>query len=234
MTLNCIIIDDEQPARRLLENYCNKHENLSLIASYKSALEALDILSTQSIDILFLDIQMPDISGIDLVKSLGNYRTNIIFTTAYREYALEAFELNAVDYILKPIAFPRFVNAIEKVKSIHSLSIQTIKNSKIKKIVVKADKKQYKVAHQDILYIKSENEYIHYHTIHQGNLLVHGALKKAHEYLDNHETFVRIHRSYIININHIDFLEGNRVSIKNKYLPISDSYKDTFMEIWNY
>ncbi len=118
MKYNCIIIDDEQQGRRLLENYCNKIDDLVVVGSYKSAIHAFEGMRTNDIDIIFLDIQMPELSGIDFLKSLKRNKAKVILTTAYREYALEGFELDAIDYLLKPIGFSRFLRAIEKVKEI--------------------------------------------------------------------------------------------------------------------
>jgi len=232
MKLNCIIIDDEQPARRLLENYCSKIETLQVVGAYKSAIEALPILNGKNVDIIFLDIQMPELSGIDFLKSINTFNTKVVFTTAYRDYALEGFELNAIDYLVKPIEFHRFLRAVEKVKEIHQkpqkLEIKAIE----KPLIIKANKKQYKVPLQEVLYIKSENEYIKYVTQNQGNLMVHGALKNIEKSFGDTSNFLRIHRSYIVNLSHITYVEGSRVRINGDYFSISEKYRASFFKKW--
>lgn len=236
MKYNCIIIDDEQQGRRLLENYCNKIDNLVVVGSYKSAIHAFEGMRTNDIDIIFLDIQMPELSGIDFLKSLKRNKAKVILTTAYREYALEGFELDAIDYLLKPIGFSRFLRAIEKVKEIHEKStsnvVENIRESGKETIQIKSNKKQYKVSLLDILYIQSENEYISYITKTYGKLMVYGTLKNVIDTLPN-TSFIRIHRSYIVNLSHIKYVEGNRVCIEDNFLPISETYRKTFFNIWD-
>lgn len=232
MKLNCIIIDDEQPARRLLENYCSKIDSLQVIGVYKSAIEVISILEEKHVDIMFLDIQMPELTGIEFLKSIKTYNTKVIFTTAYRDYALEGFDLNVIDYLVKPIELPRFLRAVEKVKEIH----QKRKKIEVKDIeemlIIKADKKQYKLLFSDILYIKSENEYVKYVTKNHGSLLVHGALKNVETSLSSKSNFFRIHRSYIVNLSEITYVEGSRVCINDEYFPISEKYRVLFFEKW--
>lgn len=232
MVFNCIIIDDEQPARKLLENYCNKVNELNVVGSYKSALDAFEILKENTIDILFLDIQMPDISGIDFLKLLKPQHTKIIFTTAYRGFALEGFELNAVDYLLKPIEFHRFLRAIEKVKEVHQKKESIAVKEAEETLLIRSGKKQYRVPASEILYIKSESEYVNYVTQNHGKLLVHGALKDVIHTLSNTANFHRIHRSYIVNLSHISYVEGSRVHINGELFPISETYKVDFLKVW--
>ena len=231
MVFNCIIIDDEQPARKLLENYCNKVNELNVVGSYKSALDAFEILKENTIDILFLDIQMPDISGVDFLKLLKPQHTKIIFTTAYRGFALEGFELNAVDYLLKPIEFHRFLRAIEKVKEVHKKKESVAVKDAEETLLIRSGKKQYRVPASEILYIKSESEYVNYVTQNHGKLLVHGALKDVLNDLST-KTFHRIHRSYIVNLSHISYVEGSRVHINGELFPISETYKVDFLKVW--
>ncbi|WP_420553499.1 LytR/AlgR family response regulator transcription factor [Tenacibaculum aiptasiae] len=233
MVFNCVIIDDEQPARRLLENYCTKIKGMQVVGSYKSPLEALDTLNENRIDILFLDIQMPDISGIDFIKLLKPNHTKVIFTTAYRDYALEGFELNAIDYLLKPIEFHRFVRAVEKVKELYQKRevVETNSQTTDETLLIRSGKKQYRVPIAEILYIKSESEYVKYVTQNHGKLLVHGALKDVLNDLSA-TTFYRIHRSYIVNLSHITYVEGSRVHIKGELFPISETYKLDFLKVW--
>lgn len=229
MTYNCIIIDDEQPARKLIENHCSKLDFLNVIGSFKSPILAMDILSGNTIDILFLDIQMPDINGLDFIKSMQNRSINVILTTAYREFALDGYNLNAVDYLLKPIEFSRFFQAIEKINTIHSKS-NVLSTSFIH---IKSNKKQYKLAIEDIIYLKSESEYIVYYTKSHGKLMVYGALKDAQKTLNSSAIFCRVHRSYIINLNEIAFVEGQMIMILDRLIPISESYKEQFYKKWS-
>ncbi|CAL2080654.1 LytTR family DNA-binding domain-containing protein [Tenacibaculum sp. 190524A02b] len=230
--LKCIIIDDEQLARRLLENYCSKIDTLEVLGSYKSAIKALPTLNSQNVDILFLDIQMPDINGIDFLKSIKTYTTKVIFTTAYREYALDGFELDAIDYLVKPIEFPRFLRAVEKVKEVHQKRQEIVVKDVEKMLIIKADKKQYRIPISEIMYVKSENEYVNYVTKNHGNLLVHGALKDVVALLSGSTNFFRIHRSHIVNLSYITYTEGGRVKIQDEFLPISESYKVDFFKVW--
>jgi len=230
MKYNCLIIDDEQPARKLIENYCSKVSYLKLIKSCKSALDGLHVLNNHSIDIIFLDIQMPDLNGLTFLETIRQKNINVILTTAYREYALEGFNLNAVDYLLKPIGFPRFLQAIEKVNiKPNSHPTESIVSPFI---YLKADKKQYKIKVEDIQMIKSENEYVKYFFTDNTTLLVYGSLKNVETEFIEFPCFCRIHRSYIINMNAIQYIEGNSISLQGKFIPISESYKDCFLEKW--
>lgn len=244
----CIIIDDEEPARLLLNDYCQKVDDLEVIALLKSALPAMKYIERGEVDILFIDINMPTISGLDFVKSLSN-PPQIVFITAYREFAVEGFELEVADYLLKPIEFSRFLKAISKVKRalkegrIHSVgehSSSIDNHIPIDKpistftdhIQLKSNKKIYKVEFSDILYIQSQNEYLKYSTKSNGNLLVYGTMKSAEEMLSD-GSFYRIHRSYIVNDSAIKYVEGNRIVLKdNQKLPLGDNYRSDFLDHW--
>ncbi len=232
MKYKCIIVDDEQPARKLLENYCSKLSELEHVGSFKSALDAAPILREQSIDILFLDIQMPNISGIDFLKTLKNLTTKVVLTTAYRDYAVEGYDLDAIDYLLKPIEFHRFLRAIDKIKDVYPKSNNLQIQETSPDLIIKSNKKLYKISPSDILYIKSENEYIKYNTLNHGNLMVHGALKDISNMLKKHGNFIRIHRSYVINMIHISYIEGNRIAIGQQFFPVSETYKNDFLKAW--
>lgn len=232
MKLNIIIVDDEQPARRLLENYVSKIEYLHLLGSYKSPLAALSLLNEQKVDIILLDIRMPEISGLEFLSTL-KWSPAVILTTAYREYALEGYEYSVTDYLLKPIEFARFLKAINKVKmnvsgSISETFLET-KNSKF--IHLKDNKKTYKIALDSIIYIEGENEYVKYHLNTNDDLLIYATLKSIEAELSSLQ-FCRIHRSYIVNLNAIEFVEGNRVIVQGRKLPISNTYKKEFLKSW--
>ncbi|WP_196888540.1 LytR/AlgR family response regulator transcription factor [Aureivirga sp. CE67] len=235
MIYKCIIIDDEQPARRLLQNYCNKIEDLEVIASFKSALDAIDFLKNNEVDIIFLDIQMPEITGIDFLKIIQRKEAKIIFTTAYRDYALEGFDLDVTDYLLKPIEFFRFIKAIEKVKKL-GLKEENQTEEKEKKdndfILLKSGKKQFRIKKDSINYIKSENEYVTYYFSDRNKLLIYGSIKEIISNNILNSNFLRVHRSYIVNMNKIDYVEGNRIVTDTIKIPISETYRNDFFEKW--
>lgn len=229
--LKCIIIDDEEPARLLLNDYCSKIEDIEVVGMYNSPLKAISVLENNDIDILLLDINMPDISGIDFLKTL-NQPPKVILTTAYREYAVEGFNLEVVDYLLKPIDFFRFIKAINKAKQIISHSNPKNESDNLTgSIQLKSNKKLYNVALKDIIFIKSHHEYVMYHTQSHGNIIVYGTMKSIEESLPKSH-FFRIHRSYIVNRSFVQYLEGNQAVLKEERLPISESYKETFMKWW--
>lgn len=228
----CIIVDDEEPARLLLNDYCEKISDLEVVGLYKSPLLAMDVLENGNIDILLLDINMPDISGIDFLKSLS-VKPQVILTTAYRDYAVEGFELEVSDYLVKPIEFHRFLKAIHKVKQSLTKSKKAIINLEelAGNIQLKSNKKFYKVNFKDILFIQSHSEYVMYHTVSNGKLIVYGTMKSVEENLPNSH-FYRIHRSYIVNKSAIKFVEGNQIVLENDKLPIGESFKNDFMKKW--
>lgn len=227
--LKCIIIDDEEPARLLLNDYCSKIEDFEVVGMYKSALKAYPILENGDIDILLLDINMPDISGIDFLKTLP-HPPKVILTTAYREYAVEGFNLEVVDYLLKPIELFRFLKAINKVKQflIASKTPENLTGN----IQLKSNKKLYKIDLKDIVFIKSHSEYLMYHTQSHGKIMVYGTMKSATHILPASH-FLRIHRSYIVNRSFIQYMEGNHIVLKEKIqLPLGESYKEAFIKSW--
>lgn len=227
----CIIIDDEEPARLLLQDYCNKTNWLQVTGMYKSPLECIDKVELEA-DILFLDINMPDISGIDFLKLLS-HKPHVILTTAYRDYAITGFDLEVVDYLLKPIAFPRFLQAVNRIKNLKTeQQVSNNTNTEENNLhFVKSEKKIYRLKHHEIISIKSLNEYLLYNTLQHGNLIVYGTMKDVEKSLPSNR-FCRIHRSYIVNLNHIEYTEGNQVYIAGAYLPISDGYKLEFNKQW--
>lgn len=236
MLYQCIIIDDEPLARELLESYIQKVPFLQLVQSFSSAIEASLAIHSQSIDLIFLDIEMPHLNGLDFLRNL-KYPPTIIFTTAYAEYALEAFNLNVVDYLLKPIEFNRFFQAVNKViKQTPETTIApqtTIAMAEAKEddeyFFIKTDQKIVKVLTQDILFIEGLQKYV---KIHLPNEVLISLTSLSHLLgkLPS-ESFTRIHRSYIINIAHIDSIQGNTISIKNHHLPLSQGNRSAFYEL---
>lgn len=235
-----LIVDDEFLARKLLAGYVSKIDSLELVDSCSSAFEAMSVMQKTKVDILLLDIHMPDLTGLEFVSSLSNPPA-IIFTTAYSEYAIDSYELGAVDYLLKPIAFPRFFQAINKaiekigygnadVKSEMSvpgdsnmLNIPSAQDF----LTVKADYKIYKINYSDLLYIEGQHEYVTFHTSTRRITALY-SLKNLEEQLPS-EQFLRIHKSYIISFHHIEDLEGNTVTVAGNKLPIGGSYRDALL-----
>ncbi|TSE11198.1 LytR/AlgR family response regulator transcription factor [Aquimarina algiphila] len=229
-SLRCLIVDDEPPAIRLLKNYVEKVPFLDLISSTTKALEALQHIENENIDLVFLDIQMPDLSGIQLSKIIKD-KVQIIFTTAYPQFAIEGYELNAVDYLLKPFEFDRFYQAVLKIKQKES-SIHQNKSTE-EYLFVKTDgKNNYeKVYINEILYIEGLKNYVAIHLLDK-QIITYSTLKHIESTLPS-TTFIKIHKSYIVSINHIIKTYSLHAYIVNKALPISDTYRKSFFEMIN-
>lgn len=221
--MKCIIADDEKLARSLIESYIEKVPSLNLIATCKNGMEVADLLQNQEVDLLITDIQMPELSGTDLIKTLKN-PPMVIFTTAYEGYAVEGFELNAIDYLLKPFSFDRFLTAVNKAND-HK-NIQSSREVSLKKdyMTIKADHKLYKVQYADIKFIEGQREYVSFH-VPAGRITALMSLKHLEDSLPQ-EMFVRCHKSYIVNKTMVDALEGNSLSVAGKSIPIGQSYKE--------
>jgi DNA-binding LytR/AlgR family response regulator len=232
MSYTCLIVDDEQLARRLLKEFVSKIPMLELKGMCKSPLEAMDILSSQHIDIMFLDIQMPDITGVEFIKSL-QHKPATIFTTAYSEYALEGYQLDVIDYLVKPFPLDRFIKAVNKAIEYIDLKRNATNNNQQKDtdsnhLLLHADHKIYKVALDDIRYIEGLKEYVSYFT-NEKRIIVLQSLKSIEESLPP-DKFIRVHRSYIVPIDKIKTLDGNQVQIGDKLIPIGRSYKEDVMK----
>ncbi len=226
--MNCIIVDDEPLAQNLLEDFVNKIPFLNLKAKCKSAFEAVEALQENKIDLIFLDIHMPDISGIEFIKNTENLPL-IIFTTAYSHYAIEGFEHNAVDYLLKPISFARFTKSVNRAYEIYKLKNKIVSvGSDNNFLFVRADYKLVKINFDDILYVESLKDYVKFITT-EKNILTLSRIKIMEEKLPS-DKFIRIHRSYIISIDKIDSVNKSIVQIGKKNIPVSDSYRDNLMK----
>ncbi|WP_109851633.1 LytTR family DNA-binding domain-containing protein [Aquimarina sp. AU58] len=227
----CLIIDDEKLARQLIENHIAKIDNFEVVFSCKSAIEAINILNSEHIDLLFLDVEMPVLLGTDFYKNLFQ-KPKVIFTTAYREYAVEGFELNAIDYLVKPITFSRFFKAIEKflASQNHKTEIQTSSETLQSKnyIFVTADRKQVKVQFDDILFVESVKNYIKIRTENK-SLLVKFSISSFQEVLD--ARFLRVHRSFIINKDKITAYTKHDIEIGTIEIPIGEMYKNILTQI---
>ncbi|MBU2996252.1 LytTR family DNA-binding domain-containing protein [Cellulophaga baltica] len=217
--LKCLVIDDEELARALIKSYINDVDFLELEGDFENPLEALQVLKTKKIDLLFLDIQMPEIKGTEFAKIVGG-DTKIIFTTAYSEYALEGYELNVVDYLLKPITFTRFLTAVQKV----NVETNALPNDTDESITIKSGYDLHKVKYSDINYIKSDSEYVTFYT--DGKKIMSLQSLKSLEKTIPSELFIRVHRSYIVNKSKVNSLTGRDLVLNDTKIPISDSYYD--------
>lgn len=231
MNLNCIIVDDEPLALDLLETYVRRTPFLRLTARCDNAVEALAALDKEPVDLAFLDIQMPELNGLELSR-LITHRTKIIFTTAFEQYALEGFRVDAVDYLLKPFNYAEFLRAATKAQHLVELERnQTADACHPDSIFVKSDYKLVQIELRHILYIEGLKDYVRIQTdTPQGGILTLMNMKNIEERLPA-DTFLRIHRSYIVNINQIKTIERNRIVFGKVYIPVSDSYKDRFAEM---
>lgn len=229
---NVIIVDDEYLARKLLQDYVSKVESLQLVATCSNAFEAMEALANNTVDIMLLDIQMPDLTGLELVKGLEK-KPAVIFTTAYSEYAVDAFNLAVVDYLLKPFDFPRFFQAVRKaIGNVHPKAEETTKQAAdISKsndfITVKADYKLYKINYDDLLFIEGQHEYVTFHTT-QRRITALFALKDLEELLPK-DRFVRVHKSYIVSFKHIQDLDKSDVTVAGNKVPVGASYRDDLL-----
>jgi DNA-binding LytR/AlgR family response regulator len=229
--IKCLVIDDEQPARDILKKHIDGVESLELSGSCNNAVEALSFLQSNNVDLLFLDIQMPHILGTNFIRTLKN-PPRVIFTTAYRKYAIEGFELDAVDFLLKPISFERFLKAVNKVlqlnlqsniADIHQAEKEKEKEQTQPFLYFRSDRKMVKVLFNDILYIEGLRDYIRIFTTTKTIVTKH-LLASLQEMLPA-DAFLRIHRSYIVSINKIDSYDADTIEISKKELPIGRLFK---------
>jgi two-component system, LytTR family, response regulator len=230
MIIKCIAIDDEPLALKQISKFIEKTPFLELVAPCKSAFEAMEVITLQEVDLMFVDIQMPDLTGIDFVKSL-NSEQQIIFTTAYQEYALEGFKVNALDYILKPFGYDEFLKAANKALSHFDL---------LKKAIVKDDpnddylfvKSEYKIKRinlNDIQYIEGLREYVRIVLKEEEPVMSLMSLKSLEEKLAQNR-FMRVHRSFIVNLGEVQTIERSRIIFGKTYIPVSEQYKDKFQD----
>ena len=231
--MNCIIVDDEPLAQQVIEDYAITIPYLTVIAKCSSAFEAFDVLRNKKIDLIFLDIQMPNVTGIDFLNSL-EYKPMIIFTTAYSEYALDAFNLNALDYLVKPIPFDRFLKAVNKAFDYYNLknkNPEPIKENSgpapEKFILVKSEYHTQKIDLNDITYIEGLKDYIKIHLFNSKPVVTLNSLRNMAEKLPS-DQFVRVHKSYIVALTRVDSISRNRIIIGDTYIPIGDNFKDEF------
>lgn len=230
MIKNCIVIDDEPIAREIVINYISQIPYLKLVGTCVDAFEAMEILKEKNIELIILDIKMPKLTGLGMLRSLQN-PPSVIITSAYPEYALEGFELSVIDYLLKPFSFERFVQATEKaVKKKQEEYLITKKNEDIKNyLFVKSDKKLIKINTNEIQYIEAYGNYINIY-INQDKIISKQTLSQFESQLSMNK-FIRIHKSYIVSLSFINYLEGNHISVNKKLLPIGKMYRVNLMKI---
>lgn len=227
----CLIIDDEPIAIRVIRNHLSAFTDFELVAECSNALEAMSVLAKENIDLMFCDIRMPQLTGVDFVRSL-THPPKVIFTTAYRDYAVDAFELNVVDYLLKPVSFERFTKAIQHFLEQEKTQTATEETSDEKArdfIFLKADKKHYKVNLSDILYFESLGDYVIVFTENQ-KIVSKERISHLQENLPA-DRFLQIHRSYIVSIANIESVGPGFVEINKKKLPLGRNYKAQLHEL---
>lgn len=225
MALKCVAIDDEPLALELIKTYVARFPALQLMQVFEDALSGAEYLKQNPVDLLFVDVNMPDITGVELVRSLSN-SPMIIFTTAYRNYAFESYELQAIDYLLKPIDFTRFTAAVEKAIDFHKYKTTTHESTNDESLYVYSEYKMIKILLRDIEYIESMGDYLKIYLASTDKpILTLMTMKKVLEKLPSNQ-FSRIHRSFIVALNKIKSIHNRKVNLNNSELPIGDAYSD--------
>ena len=233
--LNCIAVDDENLALDLMEDNILKVPFLNLVKRCKNAFEAMEVLQNQEIDLIFLDIQMPGITGVQFLQSITN-SPMVIFVTAYKQYALEGYNLNVIDYLLKPIDFERFLKAVQKASELHTLkhkmvATESVLESKNSTIFVNADYSLVKIKTEEITYIEGLKDYIKIHLNSSTKPIVtRMTMKSIEEKLPSSE-FFRVHKSFIISLDKIESIRNLKIKIGNAQIPVSESYSEEFFKL---
>ena len=222
-SIRCLIVDDEELARSLLEAYIGRLPYLDLAGSCKDPVEALHLLHEQPVDLIFLDIQMPEMTGIEFLRSLAR-KPRVIFTTAYSEYAMDGYDLDVVDYLLKPFSFERFLQAVDKAAE----RLRSKNSGDRDFLLVKSEHKIHRVPFGDILFIQSMREYVAYHTP-EGRILSLGSLKSLEETLPG-ALFLRVHKSFIVAKSRVSSLDGQTIRIGKEQIPVGASYREGVMK----
>jgi DNA-binding LytR/AlgR family response regulator len=221
---SCVIVEDEPASQEILKHYINDFPQLELKSVCSNAFEAGDVLRKEIIDILFLDINMPRLSGMEFYRSLTD-PPPVIFTTAYPEYAVNGFEVNAIDYLVKPFPFDRFVKAVNKFLDSSHVSSDPVAGY----LMLMADKKMHKVDYNNVLFAEGMGDYVKVHTIAK-TLIVHLTLQKLQEQLPG-DNFLRIHKSFIISLARLEYIEGNMAIINREKIPIGQTYRNEFLSL---
>ncbi|MNX32744.1 Transcriptional regulatory protein YpdB [compost metagenome] len=223
MKIKCVLIDDEPLAIKVLQNYFNNFTDFEVIATFNNSLEALDFINSTTVDAVFLDINMPMMTGFELISLIEN-KTKVIITTAFREFAAESYDLDVLDYLVKPIPLPRFIKCINKITTEYNLKnnikVETTKGDS--HIFIKVDKKMMKINIEEILFVEGMKEYIKVVTPDK-TYITHKSLTSLSEELPA-DRFLRIHKSYVIALNKVKSIEGNRIQIQSYTIPIGRNY----------
>lgn len=228
--MKCIIVEDQAPAQRILKRYIEDMGSLKLVGTFSDAIKALDYLRAHQVDLMFLDINLPKMSGIDLMRNVGDL-PQIILTTAYSEYALESYEFSVVDYLLKPFSFQRFIKAINKVQKTARDTNQANTQVSDRKadIFIKSGYDHVRVNLEEVLFIRADVDYTEIYFL-EKKLLTSESLKNWLEKLDTN-CFVRVHRSYIVNMEKVEKVSGNEIILRNKKaIPLGRAYRQDFVE----
>lgn len=226
--IQCIAIDDEPLALKQMAAYINKTPFLNLIGEFESAIDAILFLQQTNVDLMYVDINMPDINGMDFVKSLNN-PPKVIFTTAYSEYAIDGFKVNAIDYLLKPIAYADFLKASSKARELYfntKEAPETLEHNE-EYLFIKSEYKMVRINYSDIKYIEGMREYVRIFIDSDKPIMALMSIKKLVEHLPNKD-FMRVHRSFIVNLNKVSTVERMRIVFDKTYIPISEQYKESF------
>jgi DNA-binding LytR/AlgR family response regulator len=221
--MNCIIVDDNAMARMAMKKLIEQVKDLSLIAECESAMQVYNIVNHKAVDVLFLDIEMPGMTGIELIKNLGKKKPFIIFTTAKAHYAVDAFELNVIDYLVKPIEPARFLRAVDRLREATESNKEQVQVKEKEFVFIKDNGVLKKIGTDDIQYLEAMGDYVKIFTPQRFHI-VHATLKSIEEKLSL-QKFMRIHRSYIVALNKIDFIEEGVININGAAIPIADAYK---------
>lgn len=231
MTIKCLLIDDEPLALDLLEGYVKSTPFLKLVARCNSAITAMEIMEEEDINLIFTDIQMPTLSGIEFSKMILNKGSKIIFTTAFEDYAVESYKVNALDYLVKPISYSDFFSAANKAKQqILNTPATELASYSNDYIIVKSDYKLNKIDLDDLIYIEGLKDYVKYYTVHSEKPILSLKSMKSLEEELSAKNFMRVHRSYIINLKKITIIERSRIVFGEKYIPVSEKYKENFQK----
>lgn len=232
--IKCLLIDDEPLALDLLEGYVKSIPFLKLIARCNSAIAAMEIIEKENVDLIFTDIQMPNLSGMEFSKMIVDKGIKIIFTTAFEEFALESYKVNAIDYLIKPISYSEFFSAANKAKQhLLNVSVTEATSYSYDYIFVKSEYKLIKIDLNDLIYIEGLKDYLKYYTVHSEKpILSLKSMKSLEEELPKNY-FMRVHRSFIVNLKKITTIERNRIIFGKKYIPVSEKYKENFQKFTN-
>lgn len=231
MSLRCLIVEDESMTRKVLEKLCEKAPDIELVASCENGMEALELLQNEDVDVILLDIHMPELSGIDLLESLEN-PPQVIFITSDEQFALKAFEYSATDYLVKPVTYPRLQKAFNKARKLTETNQSSQGALNDENLFIKVDNRLVNIAIKDILWVEALGDYIQFNTA-EKRYTLHMTMKKVLDRLPN-DLFIRVHRSFIVNISKIVDIEDNTIVIGKKVIPVSKGNRENLMNRLNF